>query len=251
MHALSDPVGKLAPAVNDRVERPRRFRIVLDRVNVRAGQNEIRLELWLHFGQACEPPHHADRVLQWVPSRDLDDERSVRPRDGTEPDYVGATVDAAWRAVGPNERRQRLGGGASEQTRMSQDGARHLVCHFLVLGREGVDRGRDDHAPAVVADVGNILAARKDGGGGVTDVRLEKPPTDLGLRVRVVGADVASPDDDRAKPAQRGGQPGSLGVVQHDHIAGPDPSTDSASVCAEDVLVDRPLVVSKGRAVAV
>src|SRR5207237_10599396 len=127
----------------------------------------------------------------------------------------------------------------------------HIVRHFLVLGREGVDRRRNDYASVVVADLRHVLTASENGGGRVANVGFQKPPTHLGLWVWVVRADVTPPDYDCPKPGQRRREPGSLRIVQHHHVARPDQPTDLGGVRAEHVLVHGTFLISERRAVAV
>src|SRR4029450_4052349 len=199
MNAMANRVRELPPAVNHGVKRLCRFGVVLDRMHIWAGEDEVRLELGLFLGETGEAHHHAGRVLQGVPPRNLYYERSVKGRHRPKSDDIGATIDAGGRPVEPDEGRHHLGGWAIHEPCVSQDGACYVIVKVLVLWREGVDRWRDYHAPSVITDIRHVVATRENGCDGLADVWRQENPSTLCLPTWYIGADVASPNDNRSE----------------------------------------------------
>ena len=119
--------------------------VVGDRRDVGAGVDQVRVGV--RSDVVDEPFDHADRVLERVPARDLQDVALAglqRPRlehrralDGP----AGAAVQR-WKTGRPSPPVRR-----PAATRMASDRLRR---EFGVLGREDVDRRRDDRAPGRV-----------------------------------------------------------------------------------------------------
>ena len=242
---------KRSPAVDHPIKCFSRLWIVLDRVDIRASQNQLRVEVRLHFSEARETPHYARGILQRVPSGDLNDERSIQGRNRTEPDYIDAAVYTARRPIEPYERRQRLGRITANEPGMEQDRACNVVFQVLVLGREWVDRWGNYRAPVMIADIGNVLLSCENSGSGIADVWRQEVPTQVGLRIRDIGADMTSPDDDCPKSAQRRSESCCLGIVEDYNVSRPDQSADLVRVRTEHVLVNSSFIYRERRAVAV
>src|SRR2546425_6578756 len=83
------------------VERLRAFGVVGDSVSGRAGEHEVSAVV-VRPGTLRECGHDADRVLEWIPSRDLRDERRVGGNRFVL-DHVDFTRHRAAPAVGAPE----------------------------------------------------------------------------------------------------------------------------------------------------
>ena len=145
----------------------------------------------------------AQRVLEAVPARDLGHQRHVEaqrraprrraPRARPCPTLPSRRSKIArewwwWSAARP----------AARSTAVT-DGERHRV----VLGREGVDRGRDDRDLGGVEPLPGVARAREDVGVGALDVGDEEAPRLAREVVGHVEADVRAPDDRHARLDQR------------------------------------------------
>jgi hypothetical protein len=135
---------------------------------------------------------------------------------------------------------------------MEEDRPDHLVGHLLVLGREGVDRRTDDPGALRVAARRDVLAPGEDGRVRVAQIRLEEAPGAPRERriTGIVPADVAAPGDDGARVTHGGDEPGRLGVVEDDQVAGAQQGLELDAVGGEHLLVDAPLGVSELAAVS-
>ncbi len=148
-----------------------------------------------------EPVDHADGVLQRVPARHLQHVALARLQRPVLVD-VRRARDHALAAVEAPERRRASVAAARADARRAQDRVDGPVAQVLVLGGERVDRRGDDPLPAVGDAVPRELGAGEDDGLRGVDVRGEELPRLARQVVRMVDADVAAPDDDRAVLAQ-------------------------------------------------
>ena len=80
------------------------FRVIGDGVYVGAGEDEFRAYGRGAVHKLCEAMHDANGILQWVPSRDLYDERRIPGGGSPQAEDVGVTLYAAGRTVFLEER---------------------------------------------------------------------------------------------------------------------------------------------------
>ena len=167
---------------------------------------------------SANPRSDPDRVLEPVPARDLGDERRLR-RDPARPGRAPPRG-----RLGPGEPSERSKVGRDAVPARSQPGAGEdrldrIRRELLVLRREGVDRGRDDPDPVLGKPLPGVLAAGEHVGVRGLDVIAQEGPGLAGDLVRQVDADVAAPDDGRARLEQGPHQAGRLRVVAEDDVA--------------------------------
>ena len=115
---------------------------------------------------------------------------------------------------------------------------RLLRLELLVLGRERVDRRRDDRDPGGVEPLPHERRAREHVGVGLLDVDAQEVPRAARDVVRLVDADVAAPDHARAGALERADEPGGLRVVQDHDVVVVHQLGERAGVLLERALVD-------------
>jgi hypothetical protein len=153
-------------------------------------QQQVRI---LVLGVLREGAQDSDRVLQPIPARNLADHGrgvghrpvlleiggSVHPGRAPVESLEPSLAEVIAR-LDPSDRENRPD---------------RLRIEILVLGREGVDRGRDDPNAAWVEAVPHESLTREDVCIGLADVGTQESPSRTGEYARLVHADVAAPDD--------------------------------------------------------
>ena len=104
-----------------------------------------------------------------------------------------------------------------------QDGVDRGRLQGLVLGGEGIDTRGDDGQPRPIQPLPAVGGAGEDIGVGLLDSGPQELPCRPGQVVGLVDAHMAAPDNHHALLLESGHQPGGLGVVQDDDVAGLHP----------------------------
>ncbi len=140
-----------------------------------------------------------------------------------------------------------------EQAGVTEDRLHLGLLHLLVLGRERVDRGRDDRDRrlAVAAAFGHVGNAREDAGVDGGDVGGEEIPAFPAALVVVVGADVAAPDHGAPGADDVRDQARGLGIVKEDDVARPERGEHGLGVGPADALEGLALGLAQRPAVPV
>jgi hypothetical protein len=191
----------------------------------------------------------ADRVLQAVPARHLDDV-ALAESERTVLDHRRPPLDAPGGAVEALEHRLGAGVRAVDQAGRVEDRLGDRVGHVLVLRRERVDRRGDDDPLVRVEVLPDERLAGEDVGVGLLDVRLQEGPRLARKLVRGVDPDVAAPHDRDAGVADVRDQPGGLRVVEDDRVALAERLAQRLAGALQRCLVRRPLLVAERAAVA-
>ena len=135
------------------------------------------------------------------------------------------------------------------EPRDGEDRQHALAVELLVLGREGVDRGRDDR-DLLVEPLPLEGLAREDVGVRVADVGDEELPRPARERVGPVEADVTAPHRRAADVADRRDQAGRLRVVDDHHVLGLDELPELGGVALGHLVKDAARVVVEVAAIA-
>ena len=154
----------------------------------------------------------------------------------------GGAPSAMRRACGrirpsePSRRWKEMGrsGAASEQADRRQDPPDGRRIQLAVLGREGVDRWRDDDHSVPVHPLRHVLRSREHERVGTFDVMPEERPCLVGLVVAGVATDMATPHDPhtgRPEPLHHACR---LRIVQQHDVAMTDLGEEVGEVRAED-----------------
>ena len=196
-----------------------------------------------------ESTHHADRVLEAIPARDLDD-HPVGRCEWSDLTDLGATVDPSRRAVGPRERRSD-GRPKLEDAGPGQDREALLVALVGVLRSEDVDRGLDHSDLVAVQTVPRERGTGEHVSIGVQHVSAQKAPRAPGAVVGVIQADVAAPDHERAVAPSGIDQPRGLRVVQDHDVPRTYERGKLCRVGSKRPLIDCALTVGQLAAVAI
>src|SRR4051812_41992729 len=110
-----------------------------------------------------EAAHHAERILETIPTRDLNDQWRIEVRRWTGALHVATTGDACGRTVETTEDGVASGGlRVHYQADVLENGSNHLWGEVLVLGTE--------HPPGILAMTGR-------GGPGVVAKRATERMT--------------------------------------------------------------------------
>ena len=126
-------------------------------------------------------------------------------------DQAGVVPDRARRAVASLEAARAVRAPRRRPVRRSPGSRRPSPGRAAVLGRERVDRRRDDDDPLPVDPVRHVLPPGEHERVGVFDVRPEERPRLVGLGVAGVAPDMATPHDADAvcargrRPCRRSG----------------------------------------------
>ena len=184
-----------------------------------------------------ESLQHSCHVLQAIPARDLNDERSV-----------GRERQALAHDLGSTYARPTLP-GACEQSRVAQNLAPAGGRERRVLGREGVDRRRDDCQRLRRDERRREGGPREHMGVSSRHVRTQEVPGLLRPFVAPVDAHVAAPDDASAALDERGDEAGGLRIVHDDDVVRPYRPQETLDVRGERPLVPPSLVLAQAATV--
>src|SRR5512132_1755949 len=189
------------------------------------------------LGVIGERAQHPDRVLEPIPARDLADQRGVA-RDWTALDKLCAAPYPRLASVEAMKERAAVMVGFPDPD-CGQDRPNGLGLEVLVLGREGVDGGRDDPDPAIVEALPDEPLAGEDVRVRVADVGPQKVPGRARELTGPVDADVAAPDGLDVRGDDVRHEAGRLRVVDVDDVAGPNEFGELAGGLA-DLSLRRP-----------
>ena len=104
-----------------------------------------------------------------------------------------------------------------------QDGVDRGWLQGLVLRGEGIDARRNNGQARPIQPLPAVGGAGEHVGVRLLDSGPQEHPCRPGQVVGLVGADMAAPDHRCPLPLEGGHQPGGLGVMQEDDVAGLDP----------------------------
>ena len=164
-------------------------------------------------------------------------------RLGVAPDGALGAV-AAFEVDGPVRIR------AGDHPDGGEDRADRSRIQFAVLGRERVDRRRDDDEPLPVHAVRHVFLPREHEGVGPFEVGPQEGPRLVGLVVGRVAPDVTTPHDPDAGRPEAVDHACGLGVVQQHDVAAVDQGEHLGDVGADDPFVAGTLVLAEWTAVA-
>ena len=136
-----------------------------------------------------------------------------------------------WKEMGPS------GAASVDQADRRQDPSTVVRIQLAVLGRERVDRRRDDDHPVPVHPLRHVLRSREHEGVGTFDVVPEERPCLVGLVVAGVATDVATPHDPHAGRPEPLHHAGRLRIVQQHDVAATDLGEEVGEVRGEDTFV--------------
>ena len=107
-----------------------------------------------------------------------------------------------------------------------------------------------DRDPVPVDPLPDVLRPREHVGIGRRDPGAKEVPGATGVRVRLLGAEVAAEQSPGAGVAGGRQEPGDRGVVKSDDVAGPQPPSELGAPGLDRPLVQLALVRAKPAAVA-
>ena len=212
--------------------------------DVRAGEQQMRaLSRAQVLGEAGQD---TERILEAIPPRHLREQRGVEPR--AEPLRASGRGGRTNPTL-PSSRSNtaRCGSAWLRARPAARSTAVTLVNDMrLVLGRERVDRRRDDHHARRVEPLPRERLAREHVGVGLFEVRDEEPPRLAREVVGKVEADVRPPDErDVARRPQPREHPGGLRVVEDHDVTGSHGLGERLRVRPAAALVGRALSVTE------
>ena len=225
--------GASAPVLSAFGEDGGTLRVVGHPGDVRSGQHQVGVggTVGGHPGEAGE---HAGHVLEPIPPADLHDEPRLRRRRRSVGDESRAGSDSPDRPVTTCEGDGALGRDPIDQAHRREDGIDGRRIQVAVLGREGVDRGRDDHDSVAVDPLRHVLRPREHEGVGTFEVGPEERPGLVRQLVAAVASDVAAPHDPHPRCPDALDHARRLRVVQHHDVAGIDPGEEVREVRGQD-----------------